>query len=86
MMMTSRPYYLLMRPNTLSIIEKIWAFREKTGYPLCFTLDAGANVHLLFDGKIDEPLMNFVQDTLLPYCKNGQYLCSETGKRPLSIL
>jgi len=41
---------------------------------------------LLFDGKIDEPLMNFVQDTLLPYCKNGQYLCSETGKRPLSIL
>lgn len=86
MMMTSRPYYLLMRPNTLAIIEKIWAFRESSKLPICFTLDAGANVHLLFDGKIDEPLMNFVQNTLLPYCKNGQYLCSETGKRPTSIL
>lgn len=85
MMMTSRPYYLLMRPNTLAIIEKIWQFRESSGLPFCFTLDAGANVHLLFDGKIDETLMNFVHNTLLPYCKNGQYLCSETGKRPLSI-
>lgn len=86
MMMTSLPYYVLMRPNTLAIIEKIWSFRESSKLPLCFTLDAGANVHLLYDGKIDETLMNFVQTTLLPYCKNGQYLCSETGKRPIAIL
>lgn len=85
MMMTSRPYYLLMRPNTLAIIEKIWAFRETSGHPFCFTLDAGANVHLLYDGKIEDTLMNFVHNTLLHYCKNGQYLCSETGKCLLSI-
>ena len=24
MMMTSNPYYILMKPNTLSIIEKLW--------------------------------------------------------------
>lgn len=86
MMMTSLPYYVLMRPNTLAIIEEIWAFRESSGLPFCFTLDAGANVHLLYDGKIDETLMNFVHTTLLPYCKNGQYLCSETGKRPVEIV
>ncbi|HET8839515.1 MAG TPA: diphosphomevalonate decarboxylase, partial [Flavobacteriaceae bacterium] len=43
MMMTAKPYFLLIKPNTLKIIEKIWEFREQTGLHLCFTLDAGAN-------------------------------------------
>jgi diphosphomevalonate decarboxylase len=82
MMMTSIPYYVLMRPNTLAIIEEIWRFREQSGLSICFTLDAGANVHFLYDGNIEETVMNFVNNTLLQYCKNGQYLCSDTGKRP----
>ncbi len=86
MMMTSIPYYVLMRPNTLAIIEKIWRFREQTGLSVCFTLDAGANVHFLYDGKIEETVMNFVNNTLLPYCKNGQYLCSDTGKSPVQMI
>ncbi len=86
MMMTSIPYYVLMRPNTLAIIEQIWRFREQTGLSICFTLDAGANVHFLYDGKIEETVMNFVNNTLLPYCKNGQYLCSDTGKSPVQII
>jgi diphosphomevalonate decarboxylase len=85
MMMTSIPYYVLMRPNTLAIIEQIWRFREQTGLSICFTLDAGANVHFLYDGKIEETVMNFVNNTLLQYCKNGQYLCSNTGKRPVEL-
>ncbi len=85
MMMTSIPYYILIRPNTLSIIEKIWQFREETHLPLCFTLDAGANVHLLFDRKIDKTVMNFVHNTLLCYCKKGQYLCSALGVAPHQV-
>ncbi|GDX50223.1 diphosphomevalonate decarboxylase [Bacteroidota bacterium] len=86
MMMTSIPYYVLMRPNTLAIIEQIWRFREQTGLSICFTLDAGANVHFLYDGNIEETVMNFVNNTLLHYCKNGQYLCSDTGKSPVQII
>ena len=48
MMMTSMPYFILMKPNTLETIERIWQFRKEQGVPVCFTLDAGANVHLLF--------------------------------------
>ena len=48
MMMTSMPYFILMKPNTLKIINKIWEFRQTTGSNICFTLDAGANVHVLF--------------------------------------
>ncbi len=48
MMMSSDPYFLLVRPNTIAIIEKVWAFREKNQLNLTITLDAGANVHLLY--------------------------------------
>ena len=33
-----------MRPNTLAIIEAVLEFRRTTKIPLCYTLDAGANV------------------------------------------
>ncbi|MCH9660906.1 MAG: diphosphomevalonate decarboxylase, partial [Bacteroidetes bacterium] len=46
MMMTSMPYFILMKPNTLEIINRIWAFRKRTKSNVCFTLDAGANVHV----------------------------------------
>ena len=85
MMQTSIPYYLLMRPNTLALIEKIWQFRESTGLPVCFTLDAGANVHLLFDGKNKLDIMNFVNTTLLHYCDNKRYLCSDLGGQPQKL-
>src|SRR5690554_6992906 len=32
MMMTSMPYFILMKPNTLEIINKIWSFREDTDF------------------------------------------------------
>ncbi len=33
MMMTSMPYFILMKPNTLEIINAIWKFRNETKYP-----------------------------------------------------
>lgn len=82
MMMASSPYYLLMRPGTVAIIEKIWAYREKTGHPLMFTLDAGANVHLLYPENIHTEAMNFIETELLVFCENKQYLCTRTGTAP----
>jgi diphosphomevalonate decarboxylase len=82
MMMVSSPYYILMRPQTLAIIEKIWEFREQTSIPAMFTLDAGANVHLLFPKSYNAEIVNFIENSLLVYCKNQRYLCSATGKGP----
>ncbi|MBL7813174.1 MAG: diphosphomevalonate decarboxylase [Bacteroidetes bacterium] len=85
MMMVSNPYYILMRPGTLSIIENVWAFRENTGVPLMFTLDAGANVHLLFPKMYTSEVTNFIEGNLLLYCQNRQYLCSTTGVAPQKL-
>ena len=80
MMMTSNPYFILMKPNTLSIINKIWEYRKETGLHICFTLDAGANVHILFPEKEKEPINKFITTELLQFCQNNHYICDRVGK------
>ena len=79
MMMTSMPYFILMKPNTLEIINKIWAFRQETGLHISFTLDAGANVHVLYPEKEAEKIYNFIKTELVAYCQNGHYICDRIG-------
>ncbi len=79
MMMTSLPYFILMKPNTLSVINKVWEYRKQTGSSLCFTLDAGANVHLLYPDSEKEQILDFITSELVAYCQNGQYICDKIG-------
>ena len=80
MMMSSDPYYILMKPNTLKIINKVWEFRKSTGIPVCFTLDAGANVHILFPKTFQKPIDNFIKKELLKYCQDGQFIADCVGE------
>ncbi|MGZ0016228.1 diphosphomevalonate/mevalonate 3,5-bisphosphate decarboxylase family protein [Yeosuana sp. AK3] len=79
MMMTSLPYFILMKPNTLEIINKIWKFRKETGLPISFTLDAGANVHVLYPEKDATKILEFIKNELVAYCENGHYICDKIG-------
>jgi diphosphomevalonate decarboxylase len=51
LMMTSQPSYILLKPESLLLIEKIREFRNVQKIPVCFTIDAGPNIHLLFPVK-----------------------------------
>lgn len=75
MMMTATPGFMLMKPNTMEIIQKIWQFRKETGANICFTLDAGANVHVLFPQSEKEQILGFIKADLAPFCQNGRYIC-----------
>ncbi|WP_310377487.1 diphosphomevalonate decarboxylase [Flavobacterium sp.] len=86
MMMTSIPYFILMKPNTLQIINAIWKFRNETKIPVCFTLDAGANVHVLYPESVKEKVIQFIKAELVGYCQNGQYICDEIGRGSVEIL
>jgi len=79
MMMTSNPYFILMKPNTLHIINKIWEYRAQTNSNVCFTLDAGANVHLLFPEKEKLSVNKFVISQLIQFCQNNHYICDRVG-------
>lgn len=79
MMMTSMPYFILMKPNTLEIIQKIWNYRQETNIPVCFTLDAGANVHVLYPNKYKTEVQDFIANQLAIHCQNKQYIHDEMG-------
>ena len=80
MMMTSSPYFILMKPNTLKIIHKIWKFRAETNSNICFTLDAGANVHVLFPESEKALVNNFIINKLIQYCQENHYICDRIGQ------
>ena len=79
MMLTSMPYFILMKPNTLKIINKIWQFRKDTGLHVCFTLDAGANVHVLYPEAEAKEVLEFIKNELVAFCQNGHYICDRIG-------
>lgn len=73
MMMTSKEYYLLMKPETIQIINTLFEYREATGTPVCFTLDAGPNVHLLYPESQKNEVHRFVESELRPFTKSLIY-------------
>ncbi len=79
MMMTSNPYFILMKPNTLQIIDSLWKFRTQTSSNVCFTLDAGANVHVLFPEKEKELVNDFIARELVQFCQKNEYICDSVG-------
>ncbi len=79
MMMTSLPYFILMKPNTLEIIQRIWKYRKDENSIICFTLDAGANVHVLYPESEKEQVQAFIASELAEYCKNGEYIHDRVG-------
>jgi diphosphomevalonate decarboxylase len=79
MMLTSNPYFILMKPNTLEIIHKIWEFRATQNSNICFTLDAGANVHVLYPQSEKDIVNPFIENVLADYCQKKQYIYDSIG-------
>jgi diphosphomevalonate decarboxylase len=48
LLMTSSEKGLLLQPNSVRMIQAIRQAREYQGIPVCFTIDAGPNIHLLY--------------------------------------
>ena len=78
-MLTSTPPFILMRPKTLSLIEKIRAFRKSTGLNLYFTLDAGPNIHLLYPSFQEDKITDFIKGL------DVRVIFDEMGDGPLQL-
>jgi diphosphomevalonate decarboxylase len=85
MFLTSDPYYLLIKPETLQIIDKLTRFRQSSRLEFSFTLDAGPNIHLLYPESSRERIISFIKSDLTPYCENGMWIDDRIGKGPESI-
>lgn len=85
LMMTSDPGYILMQPNSLAAIKAIRNYRENTQIPLCFTLDAGPNIHLLYPASVRDKVLTFIEKELQPLCANGFWIDDKVGQGASAI-
>ena len=79
MMMSSSPSFTLLRPNTLMLIERLRAFRQRTKLPVYFSLDAGPNLHVLYPDEVKALVGAFIRDELARYCENGEVIGDVVG-------
>ncbi|RLD70611.1 MAG: diphosphomevalonate decarboxylase [Bacteroidetes bacterium] len=85
LMMSSNPGFILMHPNTLKVIDKIREFRENTGMKICFTLDAGPNIHLLYSDNDQDEMNKFIKNELEEYCEDKFWIADGLGNGPIEI-
>ncbi|RLD82905.1 MAG: diphosphomevalonate decarboxylase [Bacteroidetes bacterium] len=85
LMMSSTPGYILLKANTLNIIHRIRAFRDLSCTTLCFTLDAGPNVHLLYHGSDSAEVEEFITEELLLYCSDKYRIDDHIGNGPEKV-
>lgn len=74
LMASSTPSYTLKEANTINIINKILDLRKESCLPICYTLDAGPNVHLLYPDSCAEKVHDFIEEELKKYCFENKYI------------
>jgi len=85
LMMSSNPGYLLMQPNTLQVINRIKAYRNRTGNPVYFTLDAGPNPHIFYPNEIKAEVEGFIHAEIREFAENGTIIQDVCGKGPVQL-
>jgi diphosphomevalonate decarboxylase len=85
LMLSSNPGYFLFEPSTIRIIEEIRNFRNETKIPVCFTLDAGPNVHLLYPGQFRKQVVEWIEEKLTSLCANNRWIDDGIGEGPVDL-
>ena len=85
MMMSSDQSYILLKPNTIKIINIIWKYRKENNSKICFTLDAGANIHLIYPKKEYDSTQEFIRNELIKFCESGKFINDMIGIGPLKL-
>lgn len=85
LMMTSEEGFMLMHPETVRIINRIQELRKETGLDICFTLDAGPNIHLIYFEDQIEQVNKLIVEDLLKNNKQNIRIDDFYGKGPVKV-
>lgn len=82
LMMTSKPSYILLKPTSLLLIERIREFRNQTNIPVSFTIDAGPNIHLLYPSSHKNEVHHWIQKEFMGTGIVQNIIYDEVGTGP----
>ncbi len=80
LMMTTSPWFTLLKPNTLKMIEILRGWRETTKIPAYFSLDAGPNLHLLYPDTFEKDVKELINNELKQHCENQRVIFDTVGQ------
>jgi diphosphomevalonate decarboxylase len=84
LMMSSPGGSILLKSGSLEIIRKIRTERQK-GLPVFFTIDAGPNIHLLYQDDSAENVRKFIDTELAQHCESRHVIYDRCGSGPGQI-
>jgi len=85
LMMTSDEGFMLMSPETVRITSRIQELRKELGLEICFTLDAGPNIHLLYFEDQREQVDKLIVEHLIKNNKHDLRIDDFYGNGPVKI-
>ena len=85
LMMSSMPSFILLKPESLKIIEKIRTFRKQSAIPVGFTIDAGSNIHLLYFDEHTQKVHDWIKNDLINLLENKAWLDDRPGDGPAKL-
>jgi len=85
LMMTSDPSVLLLQGNSLEIIHRLRTFRDHKRLPVCFTIDAGPNIHILYPAEVKKEVDSFIVNELSQFCESNYWIADKTGNGPKQL-
>lgn len=85
MMMMSYPWFILMKPKTLELLDIIKQYREQHGIRMCFTLDAGPNIHLIYPESEKEKVHMFLNNEIAKHLPGNSIIFDKEGNGPVKL-
>ncbi|MBW6478881.1 MAG: diphosphomevalonate decarboxylase [Bacteroidales bacterium] len=79
LMLASKGGMMLWKGDTVEWMHYLRAERQNKGIPLAFTLDAGANIHLLYPDEAREDILQILKNSHVPYI---EMIHDQTGSGP----
>ena len=86
MLMVSNPSVLLLNPNTIAVINELEAYRNQEKILFGYTIDAGPNIHLIYNKQDKEKITMFIKIVLSKYLFNDYWIDDEAGSGPKEIV
>jgi diphosphomevalonate decarboxylase len=66
----------------LNIVNAVRLFRKETKIPVCFTLDAGPNVHVLYLEENADIIRTWIDEELVKFCEREKWIDDGIGEGP----
>ena len=84
LMMASDPPYILMEPETITLVRMIQAYRKETKVPVYLTLDAGPNIHMLYPHAYASKVAELKAE-LKKHCAEETIIEDQVGTGPKKV-